>query len=96
LSLELITTYLKDPLESTSIVKVMHDCRQDSDALFHLAGIKLTSVFDVQLGHVTLLRKTYEEHPAYKPSKPFKDISLPIGFAKARVTALSLATHVSF
>ena len=40
---------LRAAFESDRLLKVMHDCRQDSDALFHLAGIKLDNVFDVQV-----------------------------------------------
>ncbi|CAE8591051.1 unnamed protein product [Polarella glacialis] len=37
---------LKRLLENPLRVKVMHDCRAASDALFHLHGIQLQSVFD--------------------------------------------------
>lgn len=36
-------------LESTAIKKVFWDCRMDSDALYHLHGVKLDGVIDVQL-----------------------------------------------
>ena len=38
-------------LESKNITKIIHDCRQDSDALYHTftPSIKLTNVFDTQI-----------------------------------------------
>ncbi|OQS00919.1 hypothetical protein ACHHYP_02166 [Achlya hypogyna] len=50
---------LKPLLESDRVVKVLHDCRKDSDALFHGAGIALATVFDTQVAHALLydLRK---------------------------------------
>jgi hypothetical protein len=35
---------------------VMHDCRGDSDALFHQFGCSLGYVFDTQVAHTTLQR----------------------------------------
>lgn len=32
-------------------MKVMHDCRADSDALFHLYNVKLANVYDLQMVH---------------------------------------------
>ena len=34
------------------IVKVVHDCRQVSDTLYHEYGVQLENVFDTQAGHV--------------------------------------------
>mmetsp|Transcript_7188 Transcript_7188/g.10686 ORF Transcript_7188/g.10686 Transcript_7188/m.10686 type:complete len:276 (-) Transcript_7188:249-1076(-) len=39
---------LKNILEDISIVKIIHDCRMDSDALYHLLGIRLVNVHDTQ------------------------------------------------
>eukprot|EP00668_Euglena_longa_P040919 GGOE01053852.1.p1 GENE.GGOE01053852.1~~GGOE01053852.1.p1 ORF type:complete len:312 (+),score=76.23 GGOE01053852.1:82-936(+) len=36
-------------LESPAITKIIHDCRMDSDALFHLLNIRLAGVHDTQL-----------------------------------------------
>lgn len=44
-----VTCELKSMLEDDSIVKVMHDCRQDSAALYYQMGIKLQNVFDSQV-----------------------------------------------
>ena len=40
---------LKSLLQNPSVVKVMHDCRQDSEALFYQKQIKLENVFDTQV-----------------------------------------------
>ncbi len=40
---------LRNVLQDSSVVKVMHDCRQDSAALFYQAKIKLNNVFDTQV-----------------------------------------------
>lgn len=37
---------LKPILENEQIIKIIHDCRQDSDVLFNHLGIKLVNVFD--------------------------------------------------
>ncbi|KAF0693783.1 Aste57867_15282 [Aphanomyces stellatus] len=46
-----LTEMLKPMLEDTATLKVLHDCRKDSDALFHQFGISLANVFDTQVGH---------------------------------------------
>jgi hypothetical protein len=40
---------LKAVLESSAVTKLFWDCRGDSDALYHLYGVKLAGVVDVQL-----------------------------------------------
>jgi exonuclease 3'-5' domain-containing protein 1 len=40
---------LKTVLESSAVTKLFWDCRGDSDALYHLYGVKLAGVIDVQL-----------------------------------------------
>lgn len=47
---------LRELLENTSVHKVMHDCRHDSDALFHQFGVRLASIIDTQVVF-TVLRK---------------------------------------
>uniref|UniRef100_A0A0G4I363 3'-5' exonuclease domain-containing protein n=1 Tax=Chromera velia CCMP2878 TaxID=1169474 RepID=A0A0G4I363_9ALVE len=49
-----IVLFLKNVLEDETITKVIHDCRQDSDALFHLLGIKLKKVHDTECWHEAL------------------------------------------
>jgi len=46
-----LVCFLRCILESKSIVKIIHDCRMDSDALFHLLGIELTNVHDTSCWH---------------------------------------------
>jgi len=41
-------------LESRAVAKVMHDCREDSAALFHQHGVRLQAVFDTQAAQVSL------------------------------------------
>lgn len=52
-------------LESNSVVKVIHDCRNDSVNLFNQFGITLNNVFDTQSAHAVL---QYQDtgKPVYK------------------------------
>ncbi|OQR88383.1 hypothetical protein THRCLA_10358, partial [Thraustotheca clavata] len=59
---------LKPILESDQIVKVFHDCRKDSDALFHQCQIRLKNVFDTQTGHALLY---FQRKPASKNDKRY-------------------------
>lgn len=45
---------LTDLLESESVVKVIHDCRNDSVNLYNQFGITLKNVFDTQAAHAVL------------------------------------------
>mmetsp|Transcript_25620 Transcript_25620/g.42135 ORF Transcript_25620/g.42135 Transcript_25620/m.42135 type:complete len:468 (-) Transcript_25620:122-1525(-) len=45
------------------IWKIMHDCRQDSDALFHQFGVRLQHVFDTQVAHAVLVEGNGKESP---------------------------------
>lgn len=40
---------LKAILEDDTVVKVMHDCRHDSAALWYQKGIKIRNIFDTQV-----------------------------------------------
>ena len=40
---------LRAVLQAASIIKVMHDCRQDSAALFYQHSIMLRGIFDTQV-----------------------------------------------
>lgn len=48
-------------LEDPDVIEVIHDCRQDSAALFYQHNIKLPMVFDTQvcLFHQTILTCQY-------------------------------------
>ena len=39
---------LRELLESTRVLKLVFDCRGDSDALYHQRSVKLRNVYDVQ------------------------------------------------
>jgi exonuclease 3'-5' domain-containing protein 1 len=41
-----VINWLRGPLEDGRIKKIIHDCRMDSDALYHRLGITLTNVHD--------------------------------------------------
>ena len=41
-----------DLFKSTSVTKVIHDCRMDCDALYHLHGIQVNNVHDTSCFHV--------------------------------------------
>jgi len=47
---------LQPLLESRAVAKVVHDCREDSAALFQQHGIRLRAVFDTQAAETVLLR----------------------------------------
>lgn len=49
---------LKDLMEDAFVTKIIHDCRQDSDALFHQFGITLCSVFDTSIYAIKLRYST--------------------------------------
>ena len=57
-----LLAWVKKILESESVLKVMHDCRMGSDALFHELGIELRNVHDVACWHA-LLRGESEYAP---------------------------------
>uniref|UniRef100_A0A0A9DZT7 3'-5' exonuclease domain-containing protein n=1 Tax=Arundo donax TaxID=35708 RepID=A0A0A9DZT7_ARUDO len=41
----------KPALESDHIIKVIHDCKRDSEALYFQFGIKLHNVVDTQIAY---------------------------------------------
>jgi exonuclease 3'-5' domain-containing protein 1 len=51
-----IALFLKEILEKDTIVKIIHDCKIDSDVLYHQLGITLAGVHDTQACH-EILRK---------------------------------------
>lgn len=69
-----VLRYLKAILEVRSVSKVMHDCRQDSAALYYQFGIKLRNVMDTQVGswpalhmfHCSTCPHRYPAYPACK------------------------------
>ncbi|KRT86304.1 hypothetical protein AMK59_1855, partial [Oryctes borbonicus] len=61
----MIDNGLKAILESTEVVKIIHDCRNDSANLYRQFNITLRNVFDTQAAHAVL---TYQDtnKPVYK------------------------------
>ncbi|KAJ1472042.1 ribonuclease H-like domain-containing protein [Baffinella frigidus] len=47
-----VLAFAKEILEDGSVSKIIHDCKADSDALFHLLGIELKNVHDTQAWHI--------------------------------------------
>lgn len=62
---------LREVLESAAVVKVMHDCRNDSVALHQQFGVQLRNVFDTQAAHAVL-----QQQEAGKPVHKVKNVSL--------------------
>jgi len=54
---------LREILESDKILKVFHDCRLDSDALFHEHKVKMVKVFDTQIGYAVIERQLKSSTP---------------------------------
>ncbi|KAJ6794489.1 piRNA biogenesis protein EXD1 [Iris pallida] len=48
---EALVQACKPALESSHVLKVIHDCKRDSEALFFQFGIKLHNVFDTQVAY---------------------------------------------
>lgn len=46
-----LVLWLREILQSDAVVKIIHDCRMDSDALWNLLRIKLANVHDTQSYH---------------------------------------------
>lgn len=45
---------LRTILEDEQVTKIIHDCRMDSDALWHLLGIRLENVHDTSMWHSSI------------------------------------------
>ncbi|KAJ8664259.1 hypothetical protein QAD02_005921 [Eretmocerus hayati] len=56
---------LQDLLQSESVIKVAHDCRNDSINLFYQYGITLVNVFDTQAAH-SVIEYQNTGKPVYK------------------------------
>lgn len=52
-----LVEWLRKVLESDEILKVIHDCRMDADALRHTLGIELRNVHDTSCWHLKLTGK---------------------------------------
>jgi exonuclease 3'-5' domain-containing protein 1 len=51
---DLLVVWLRGLLENPDIVKIIHDCRMDSDAMQHLLNIKLVNVHDTSCWHTAV------------------------------------------
>lgn len=49
-----IVKAVKDLFESDKVTKIIHDCRMDCDALFHLHGIKVNNIHDTSCFHYVI------------------------------------------
>ncbi|CAG4933987.1 unnamed protein product [Colias eurytheme] len=56
---------IKDLLESESVIKIIHDCRNDSVNLYNQFEITLKNVFDTQAAHAVLQLQS-QNVPVYK------------------------------
>ena len=78
-----MTSVVKKLFENPSKVKILHDCRQDSVALFEILGIKIQNVFDTSGFDVYLCQKSIyneEDSTSYKGVQILKkvyDIKVP-------------------
>jgi len=78
-------------LESESIVKVLHDCREDSSALYHQHGIELRCVFDTQAAQVavdSLAKKAPHQPSAQMLMSRYLDVQDPPEVADVKTLML--------
>jgi len=74
---------LKGLLENPGIIKIFHDCRWDSDILCHQMGVRLSNVFDTQVGYACFRRQQERLTP------------LPVGLKNLLKTFALGGTHTS-
>ncbi|XP_060073078.1 piRNA biogenesis protein EXD1-like [Ylistrum balloti] len=77
---------LRELLEDDSIEKLMFDCRQDSDSLWHQFKVKITGVLDIQLLEVMFRRVHSPSEPkqykSYRRSAKTDDVENIYGYRK--------------
>ena len=56
---------LRDILVSRSVLKILHDCRKDSDALFHEYDVRLANIFDTQVVDQLIRRNMAASMPPF-------------------------------
>lgn len=61
-----IVDVLGQLFEDSNILKIMHDCREDSSALFHNFGVKLSNVYDTQVASLMLQEYSQIPNKAYQ------------------------------
>ena len=57
-------------LESLDVLKVLHDCRRDAEALLHQHGVRLANVFDTQAAYAALRQRSTALRTATKAARP--------------------------
>jgi len=62
-SLGSFPSWIRVALENSEVTKVLHDCRADSDNLYHEYGIKLNTVIDTTVANL-VDRKWRKRHPS--------------------------------
>merc|ERR1711879_586913 len=72
-------------LESSKVLKVLHDCRRDSEALFYVLGIRLQHVLDTQAAWALL-------HPAETRRAGLNVVLLKYA-SNSRMTSESVEEH---
>ncbi|EME27272.1 Exonuclease 3'-5' domain-containing protein 1 [Galdieria sulphuraria] len=88
---ELFLTGFKEILESERILKVFHDCRYDSDALWWLYGVRLRNVLDTQVAFRIL-----REQQGYTRQLPVKFITLLRRFVNQEISPQTLELKRTF
>ena len=79
---------LKEILEDASVEKLMFDCRNDSDALYHLYNVNLAGVLDVQLLEVVSRKEQpapfvrHNQRLRHLTSQPAKGAEILKGYLK--------------
>lgn len=68
-----IVKSMKDLFESDDVTKIIHDCRMDCDALYHLHGIKVNNVHDTSCFHDVI---TYTENKNLNDVLCYNDINV--------------------
>lgn len=66
---------LADILEDSSVQKLMFDCRQSSDCLWHTYGVRITGVLDLQLLEIMYRRDKYPTTTVFKHSRRSKNVN---------------------
>ncbi|GJQ15030.1 hypothetical protein GpartN1_g6821.t1 [Galdieria partita] len=88
---ELFLNGFKEILESERILKVFHDCRYDSDALWWLYGVRLRNVLDTQVAFRIL-----REQQGYTRQLPVKFITLLKRFVNQEISTPILELKETF
>ncbi|XP_072181223.1 uncharacterized protein [Diadema setosum] len=70
---------LADFLESSSVLKVIHDCRSDAAALYHQFGVTLTNIFDTSIAFHLLQDQCAIDGASIRGRINFKDLCQIVG-----------------